>query len=101
VVERFHNRRHFKHWKRHGYRPVTVYYLDGRYYDRYDRHHPRLHRIIVYERGGRYYRWDDRDYNHRDHWRDDRYHRDRYDHDRYDDDRDDRYRNPRDRYRER
>lgn len=106
VVERFHGRGHGrghghgKHWKRHGYRPVTVYYVDGRYYDRYDRHHPRVRRIVVYERSGRYYRdWDD----HHDRWDDDR--RDdrpddrRHDRDdRWDDDRDD---HDRDRYRRR
>ena len=36
VVERVHYHRHAKHWKRHGFRPVTVYYGNGRYYDRWD-----------------------------------------------------------------
>jgi hypothetical protein len=46
--------RHVKHWKR-GYRPVTVYYVNGRYYDRLDRHRRGVRAVVVYERGGRYY----------------------------------------------
>jgi hypothetical protein len=66
VVERFrHN--HGKHWKRNGYRPVVVYYVDGRYYDRIERRHPRVREIVVYERDGRYYRLHDR---HDDRWDD-------------------------------
>ena len=47
-------------WKRHGYRPVTLYVHAGRFYDRYD--FDRLHRrglefqrVVVWERGGRFY----------------------------------------------
>ena len=50
-------------WRRSGYRPVTLYYVDGRYYDRWDdRYRGRdVRRVVVYQRGGRYYRdWDDR-----------------------------------------
>jgi hypothetical protein len=65
VVERVHRHRSHRHWVRRGYRPVTVYYWDGRYYDRpVHRHHGV--RTIVWERGGRYFhdcdgerRWDD------------------------------------------
>jgi hypothetical protein len=59
VVERFRHR-HGRHWKRMGYRPIVVYYIDGRYYDRLDGRHPRVREVVVYERGGRYYRLDDR-----------------------------------------
>lgn len=72
VVERF-DRHRGKHWKRdkywkRGYRVVTVYYADGRYYDRFDPYHPRFREVIVYERGGRFYRDtdEDRDYRHGD-----------------------------------
>ena len=60
-VERLRHR-HWKHWRRHGYRAVVVYYIDGRYYDRsWGRHHG--HQVVVYERRGRLYRVDrdDRD----------------------------------------
>lgn len=60
VVERFRHHRG-KHWKRMGYRPIVVYYIDGRYYDRLDRRHPRVREVVVYERAGRYYRFDERD----------------------------------------
>jgi hypothetical protein len=82
-------------WRARGYRPVTVYVVDGRYYDRWDdryRGH-NVRQIVVYERGGRYYRdWDDDRYDNRYDNRRDRYddRRDRYDdrRDRYDDRRD-------------
>lgn len=80
-------------WRSAGYRPVTVYYVDGRYYDRWDdRYRGRnVRQVIVYERGGRYYRdWDDNGYD----GRNDRYgQNDRYNqNDRYDrNDRNDRY----------
>jgi len=81
-------------WRAAGYRPVTVYLVDGRYYDRWDdRYRGRnVRQVVVYERGGRYYRdWDDDRYD----GRNDRYdgRNDRYDgrNDRYDgrDDRND------------
>lgn len=74
VVERFRHKGHGKHWRKHGYRAVTVYEINGRYYDRY---RSGMREIVVYERDGRYFRdWrdGDRDYD-RDH---DRY-RDRRD----------------------
>jgi hypothetical protein len=54
-VERFRHR-HGKHWRRHGYREVIVYYIDGRYYHAGDWHYPRAHQVVVYERDGRFYR---------------------------------------------
>jgi hypothetical protein len=64
VVERVHHHRHAKHWKRRGYHPVTVYYLNGRYYDRWHGAPRGVRRIVVYERGGRYYEACDRDHGH-------------------------------------
>jgi hypothetical protein len=65
-------------FRRHGYRPVTLYYVNGRYFDRrIDRRGVR--EVVVFERDGRYYRdWDRRD-------RDDRRYedRDRDDYDRW------------------
>jgi hypothetical protein len=59
VIERVHNR-HLKHWKRHGFRPVTVYYVNGRYYDRWYGPERGVRRVVVYERGGRYFELCDR-----------------------------------------
>ena len=91
-------------WRASGYRPVTVYYVDGRYYDRWDdRYRGRnVRQVVVYERGGRYYRdWDDDQYDGRYYGRNDRYdtRNDRYDarNDRYDS-RNDRYDDRNDRY---
>jgi hypothetical protein len=96
-------------WRARGYRPVAVYYVDGRYYDRWDdRFRGRnVRQEMVYERGGRYYRdWDDDRYdsrNDRYDTRNDRYEtrNDRYDtrndlYDRRDGRSDDRNRNDRD-----
>jgi hypothetical protein len=76
VVERV-DRRHHPNWHRQGYRQVTVYYWDGRFYDAYDRRAwPAAREIVVYERNGRYYReWDDNRargdrYDRRDRYRD-------------------------------
>jgi len=75
VVERVHRHRPAKHWSRRGYRPVTLYYWDGRYYDRWVAHRHGVRTIVVWERNGRYYhdcddehRWD-RDDDHRYHER--------------------------------
>ncbi len=65
VVERFRHH-HGRHWKRHGYRPVVVYYLDGRYYDRIDRRHPGIREVVVFERHGRYYHHGERVHRHGD-----------------------------------
>ncbi len=78
VIERDHHRRH-RHphqWARLGYRPVALYYLDGRYYDRPVRRWPAMREVVVYERGGRFYRECDHDHrwNERDDWRDHRDH---------------------------
>ena len=59
VIERAHHGQ-VKHWKRHGYRPMTVYYVNGRYYDRWYGPTRGLRRVVVYERGGRYYEACDR-----------------------------------------
>lgn len=93
MVDRIHDRgrgvRSAKWWQKHGYRPMQVYYSDGRYYDRRFDSRSSVRVVFVYERDGRYYRdWDDR-YDRGDQ-------RDRYDRDgRYDrndrQDRQDRY----------
>ena len=63
VVEQVHFNRHGNHWKRHGFRPVTLYYMNGRYYDRWNGQSRGMRRIVVYERGGRYYQACDRDHH--------------------------------------
>lgn len=55
VVERVHRRRAAKHWSRRGYRPVTLYYWEGRYYDRRIDHGAGVRTILVWERDGQYY----------------------------------------------
>jgi hypothetical protein len=69
VVERVHRRHQARHWTRRGYRPVTVYHWEGRYYDRWIGHRHGIREVVVWERGGRYYHEDyDRDHKHdRDH----------------------------------
>jgi hypothetical protein len=54
-VERVRGHRSAKHWTRRGYRAVTVYYWDGRYYDRWVGHRPGAREVVVWERDGRYY----------------------------------------------
>jgi hypothetical protein len=73
VIERVHRHRHAGYWKRHGFRPVTIYYTNGRYYDRWYGHPRGARRVAVYERGGRYYEVCERDHRHRDDREDDRY----------------------------
>lgn len=70
-------------YRRHGYRPVRVWYDSDarRYYHGAGRNHSGLRAIVVYERGGRYYGdgWEETDLAHRrtDHDRDeDRWERD-------------------------
>ena len=82
VVDRYHRGRargHYKHGR--GYRSVRAWYdRDRRVY--YDGYRPGLREVTVYQIDGRYY--DD----YRADYRDDRYDRDRYDdrhYDRYDD----------------
>ena len=66
VVERVRAHRHEGHWVHRGYRTVTLYYVDGRYYDRWVGGRG-VRAIVVYERNGRYFDpWD----GHRDHPRD-------------------------------
>jgi hypothetical protein len=69
VVERVYIRHHraLRHWQRHGFRPVVVYYRDGRYYDRDMRGGPPMREVVIYERDGRCYDvCDERDW--RDHY---------------------------------
>jgi len=69
VVERVYVRDHraLRHWQRHGFRPVVVYYRDGRYYDRDMRGGPPMREVVIYQRDGRYYHvCDARDW--RDHY---------------------------------
>jgi hypothetical protein len=65
VVERVRYHRSPRHWARRGYRAVTVYYWDGRYYDRRIGHRHGVREVVVWERDGRYYQ-DDR-YGHDGH----------------------------------
>jgi hypothetical protein len=66
VVERVHRHYPPRHWTRRGYHPVTVYYWDGRYYDRRIGYRPGVREVVVWERDGRYYHQDyDRDRDHR------------------------------------
>lgn len=58
VVERVHR---LRHWHRQGYRQVTLFFANGRYYDREYRGRPELRAVVVLERHGRYYL--------PDHWR--------------------------------
>jgi hypothetical protein len=57
VVERVYLRHHraLGHWQRHGFRPVVVYYRDGRYYERDMRGGPPMREVVIYQRDGRYY----------------------------------------------
>ena len=75
VVERLHRHRSSRAWSRQGYRPVTLYFRDGRYYDSWSERWPHADEIVVYERGGRYYTSDceHRSHNHEGdrHYRDD------------------------------
>lgn len=64
AVERVHAHRSHKHWTRRGYRPVTVYYWDGRYYDRPIGRRHGVSTIVVWERHGRFYRDYDRHDDH-------------------------------------
>lgn len=72
VVERMHRHGSARHWKRHGFRPVVLYYVDGRYYDRPIRRGRDAREVLVYERDGRFYhdceadRYHDRDHRHHD-----------------------------------
>ncbi|MFL5531246.1 MAG: hypothetical protein ACJ8BC_04630 [Gemmatimonadales bacterium] len=93
VVERVHGRR-YGWWKHSQYRVITVYYDGSRFYRRpFDRR--ALQKVVVYERGGRYYIDDDRwkrdrsrQWGHDDKWRggDDRRDHDGWDEKRRDDD---------------
>ncbi|MFL5493673.1 MAG: hypothetical protein ACJ8DC_04725 [Gemmatimonadales bacterium] len=81
VVERARTRGQAE-WRRFGYRPVTLYYVDGRYFDRWF-NRAGLRQVVVYERGGRYFRECDR----HDRYDPYSYDRDRHERDRHDGDR--------------
>ena len=70
VVERVHRHRGAGYWRHHGYRPITLYYIDGRYFDRDVGYRPGMREVVVYHRDGRYYR--DCDRRDRDDYGDDR-----------------------------
>jgi hypothetical protein len=55
TVERVRGHRSARHWARRGYRPITLYYWDGRYYDRRVGHRYGIEEVVVWEREGRYY----------------------------------------------
>ncbi|HJS46735.1 MAG TPA: hypothetical protein VJ773_01980 [Gemmatimonadales bacterium] len=80
VVERYHRGpRGVAHgyWRNRGWRPVTLYYIDGRFYDRPWRGARYVSEVVVYERGGRYlvprdFRYDSGEWRrgYYDHWED-------------------------------
>lgn len=88
IIERVYVRHRWleSRWRRQGFRPVVVYYRDGRYYDRDDRRGPPMRQVVVYQHDGRYYQecdereWQDR-YDGPRHYQGDR---DWDDHDRHD-----------------
>jgi hypothetical protein len=67
VVDRVHRHRHARHWARRGYRPVELYYWEGRYYDRWVGHRHGARRVLVWERDSRYYHDCDTDSEYWDH----------------------------------
>lgn len=66
VVERVARRHpgHARDWRTRGYRPVTLWYYGGRYYDQRVRGWPAMREVVVYERDGRFYQ----DPDHDDRW---------------------------------
>jgi hypothetical protein len=69
AVERVHR---LRHWHRQGYRQVTLFYANGRYFEREYRGWPDRRAVVVLERNGRYYlpdEWRDGHGDHR-HWND-------------------------------
>ena len=71
TVERVHRHGQARQWSRRGYRPVTLYYWDGRYYDRPVGRRHDVRTIVVWERNGRYYHACDHDHRSRhEHWDD-------------------------------
>ena len=77
TVAVYRTHRHHEWFRRHGFRAVHVWYDSDRdrYYDDAGGMRGRLREVVVYERGGRYYRedWRDDDRRQRDHrgWRED------------------------------
>jgi hypothetical protein len=66
VVERMDVPRGRAHgwWRKHGYRQVTMYYDGNRYYRRRYDDRPGLREIVIYQRYGRYYQWDEGEEQH-------------------------------------
>ena len=71
VVERVH---HVRHWHRQGYRQVTLFYVNGRYFERELRGWPEQRAVVVLERNGRYYLPDEWRNEHRHHGHDEHRH---------------------------
>jgi hypothetical protein len=63
VVERVHVPHGRAHgwWKKHGYREVTVFYDGERYYSHRVTVRRPLHEVVIYERAGKYYHWNEGD----------------------------------------
>jgi len=98
VVDRRHRNRDAGWVRRQGFRPVTLYYVDGRYYDRwFDRRG--IREVVVFTRGGRYYRDHDQNTRYDRYDRNDSRYDARYD-SRYDERYDQRYDDRTDRERE-
>lgn len=55
LVEHVHSHRPAKVWARQGYRPVTLVYSNGRYYDRWVGRRHDAREVTVWERNGRYF----------------------------------------------
>jgi len=54
-------------WKKNGYREVTVYYDGEQYYSRRVAGHRPLRQIVIYERAGHYYQWNEAEERHEGH----------------------------------
>ena len=55
LVEHVHTHRPAKVWARRGYRPVTLVFSNGRYYDRWVGHRYDAREVTVWERNGRFF----------------------------------------------
>ena len=66
LVERVHTHRPARVWARQGYRPVTLIFSNGRYYDRWVGNRE-AREVTVWERNGRYFVVDCEDGHHRHH----------------------------------
>lgn len=71
TVERVHRHGSARQWSRRGYHAVTLYYWEGRYYDRPVGRRHDVRTIVVWERNGRYYYECEHDHRPRhEHWDD-------------------------------